>query len=392
MLLNDAGSAWLPGTPPGSGSASNSQCVLSGAGSSVAISGNNLLVTYNVQFKPGFAGAKTIWTNAYSVSSGLGSAWQSSLGGTALSWTVPVPAVPSLVSFSPASGTGTSQAFTAIYSSPAGAADILAVQVLINSSLSASGGCYLRYDKNSAQFMLLNDAGNAWLPGTPPGSGSVSNSQCTLSGVGSSVTISGNNLAVIYTVQFKPAFAGAKTLWTNAYSVSSGLGSAWQSSVGGSTLSWTVPAIVPSLVSFSPVSGSGTSQAFTAVYSSPAGGADILAVQVLINSSLSASGDCYLRYDKNSGQFMLLNDAGTAWLPGTPPGSGSASNSQCLLSGAGSSVTISGNNLAVTYNVQFKPAFAGAKTIWTNAYSVSSGLGSTWQSSVGGVALTWIAN
>ncbi len=52
----------------------------------------------------------------------------------------------------------------------------------------------------------------------------------------------------------------------------------------------TVP-IVPALVSFSPVSGSGTSQAFTVGYSSPAGGADILAVQVLINSSLSASGD-----------------------------------------------------------------------------------------------------
>jgi hypothetical protein len=46
----------------------------------------------------------------------------------------------------------------------------------------------------------------------------------------------------------------------------------------------------------------------------------------------------------------------------------------------------------VVYNIQFRPAFAGTKTIWTNAYSKSSDLGSAFESNVGGVNLSWSVN
>ena len=400
LLLNDAGNAWLtPGAGAGSGSVSNSQCTVLGSGSSATISGNQLTVGYNIQFKAAFAGAKTIWTNAYSVSSGLGSAFQSNVGGVNLTWTVTggAPVIPTVVSFSPQSGVGISQAFTAVYSSTVGGGDILATQVLVSATGSSANSCYFGYDKNSNSFLLLNDAGNAWLtPGAARGSGSVSNSQCTVLGSGSSATISGNQLTVGYNIQFKAAFAGAKTIWTNAYSVSSGLGSAFQSNVGGVNLTWTVTGgapVIPTVVSFSPQSGVGISQAFTAVYSSTVGGGDILATQVLVSATGSSANSCYFGYDKNSNSFLLLNDAGNAWLtPGAAPGSGSVSNSQCTVLGSGSSATISGNQLTVGYNIQFKAAFAGAKTIWTNAYSVSSGLGSAFQSNVGGVNLAWTVN
>ena len=206
------------------------------------VSGNNLIVTYNIQFNSSFAGIKTIWTNAYSATSLLGSPFQSAIGATTLSWTVPGATIPSLVSFSPESGSGIAQSFTAVYSSPVGGGDILSTQVLFNAIFTASNSCYFGYDRNSNRFLLLNDAGTAWLAGgAAPGSGSVSNSQCTILGNASSATISGNNLTVIYNVQFAPAFAGAKTIWTNSYSASSLLGSAWQSSVSGPTLTWTVP-------------------------------------------------------------------------------------------------------------------------------------------------------
>jgi hypothetical protein len=67
-------------------------------------------------------------------------------------------------------------------------------------------------------------------------------------------------------------------------------------------------------------------------------------------------------------------------------------NNQCAILGAGSSATVFGNQLTVVYNIQFKPAFAGTKTIWTNAYSVISGLGSPFQSNAGGVNLSWTVN
>ena len=121
------------------------------------------------------------------------------------------------------------------------------------------------------------------------------------------------------------------------------------------------------------------------------GGSDILSTKVVINSTLTSVQSCYFGYERNSNRFLLLNDAGTAWLSqAVSPGSGSVSNSQCTILGSGSSTTISGNNLTVIYNVQFQPTFAGVKMIWTNAYSASSGLGSPFQSSVAGAALTWI--
>jgi len=396
LLLNDAGTAWLPtGIPAGSGSLSNSQCTVLGSGSSGGVSGNQLTVTYNIQFQPGFAGEKTIWTNAYSASSGLGSAWQSNTGGVTFSWTIgsPAPIVPTLISFTPQSGSGLSQAFTAVYSSSAGGGDIVATQVLINSSMASAQSCYFGYAGGN-QFLLLNDAGTAWLPTTiTAGSGSLTNSQCTILGSGSSASISGNQLTVIYNIQFQAGFAGQKIIWTNAYSSASGLGSAWQSNTGGADFSWTIGSssapTAPTLVSFAPVSGSGLTQAFTAVYSSSAGGGDIFATQVLINSSMASAQSCYFGY-AGGNQFLLLNDAGTAWLPTTiTSASGTLSNSQCTILGSGSSASIAGNQLTVIYNIQFQAGFAGQKTIWTNAYSSASGLGSAWQSNTGGANFSW---
>ncbi len=268
--MNDAATAWLPSIPAGSGSVSNSQCTLLGSGSSASISGNQVTRTYNIQFQAAFAGEKTLWTNAYSASSGLGSTWPSTL---IFSWTVSTatPIVPTLVSFSPASGSGSAQAFSAVYSSAAGGGDIDSVELLINSVFNSPHSCFLGYSKG--QFLLLNDAGTAWLAAISAGSGSVSNSQCTLLGSGSGLSVSGNQATFVFNLQFQAAFAGQKSMWTNAYSASSGLGSAWPST---QSLSWTVSTSAPV----------GSVQAFTAVYSSTAGGGDIDAVQILWNPVL----------------------------------------------------------------------------------------------------------
>jgi hypothetical protein len=66
--------------------------------------------------------------------------------------------------------------------------------------------------------------------------------------------------------------------------------------------------------------------------------------------------------------LYLLNDTGTGWLgPLTLGSSTTAQNSQCLLSEAGSSATLSGPNLTLRLSLTFKPAFTGTKTIYVVA-------------------------
>jgi hypothetical protein len=149
--------------------------------------------------------------------------------------------IPELVSFMPTSGSGQSQVFTAIYRSSAGGGDVMSTQVMVNSELSPPNSCYFGYDKGRNEFLLLEDSGSGWMKnGAAPGSGTVSNSQCTIDGKRSSATVTGDDLTVIYDVQFKPSFAGPKKVWTNAYSLQSGTGSPWTSEIGGATLAWTV--------------------------------------------------------------------------------------------------------------------------------------------------------
>ena len=80
-----------------------------------------------------------------------------------------------------------------------------------------------------------------------------------------------------------------------------------------------------------------------------------MSTQVLIGASFSSVQSCYLGFDAIGKQFLLLNDAGNAWLSGVAPGGGSIGNSQCTVLGSGSSVALSGNQLTLTYNVQFQP-------------------------------------
>ena len=150
-------------------------------------------------------------------------------------------AVPSLTSFSPASGSGLNAVFTETFTSPAGPGDILSAQVVVSNTLVPRHSCFFGYDKTRNEFLLLKDEGDGWLPtGVVPGSGSVQNGQCTLLGQDSSVVTSGSNVTLTYHIQFKPSFSGDKTIWTNAYSVSSGKGSPWVSKAGDRELTWQV--------------------------------------------------------------------------------------------------------------------------------------------------------
>jgi hypothetical protein len=135
----------------------------------------------------------------------------------------------------------------------------------------------------------------------------------------------------------------------------------------------------PSNISVSPSSGSGLTQPFTWTVSSPSGYSNLSDVYALLNTSVSGANACYIRYNRPSNLLYLADNSGANWSAGFVPGSGgSASNSQCNISGSGSSVSGNGNQLAVTVPVTFQASFAGMKSNYLIAYD-NAGLNSTWQ-------------
>ncbi len=118
------------------------------------------------------------------------------------------------VSISPSSGGGMSVTFSAVFGDSAGYSDVSGANILVASTLSTQNACWVRYVGSNQSLYLENDSGSALLGPVKAGaSSSVSNSQCTLNGLGSSVSGSGDTLTVQPDVNFTAAFSGAKTLY-----------------------------------------------------------------------------------------------------------------------------------------------------------------------------------
>ncbi|HEV3333760.1 MAG TPA: DUF4082 domain-containing protein [Bryobacteraceae bacterium] len=135
---------------------------------------------------------------------------------------------------------------------------------------------------------------------------------------------------------------------------------------------------LPITVSVTPNSGSGAVQVFSFQVSDPSGASDVATVSTLFNSTLSLTSACAVTYNPSQNSLVLLTDAGTLPVNSITPGNGSQQNSQCVLSGAGSSVTATGTQL--TLNLAL--TFTGAASENQNVYSYVQSVGGTntgWQ-------------
>jgi hypothetical protein len=102
------------------------------------------------------------------------------------------------------------------------------LNILINDYLDGRHACYLAYSRPLGVLYLVNDPGNALLPELYLGSaGSVSNSQCTVYGTGSSATGSGTTLTLTVNLAFSASFVGDRIIYLAARDVGAG-NSGWQ--------------------------------------------------------------------------------------------------------------------------------------------------------------------
>jgi hypothetical protein len=347
-------------------------------------------------------------------------------------------------------GNGFTQTFTFSYYSQGGADWLSDVRVVVNTTLSPVNACYVQYVRANNTLYLFNDAYNGLAGQLVVGSaGTMSNSQCTISGSGSSAIASGNTLTLNLTLTFAQSFLDPKTIWGLAIDQGD-LNSGWvqmgtwtpgpetalrfavqpsggpqgvaippvrvqvvdlrgspvpgsrvpvtlnssvtQAAVDGvatfSGMVFTTPGtyridatspglaaalsdpitiggVTPTSDSVTPGSGSGLSQTFAFQYSSPSTAFWLSDVRVVVNSALSPVNACYVQYERATQILYLFNDAYTGLAGQVVAGTaGIVSNSQCTISGSGSSASISGNTLTLNLAVTFAGSFLGSRSIW----------------------------
>ncbi len=346
-------------TPGGTGTLSNSQCSVPASSASVSVSGNTVSLTATINFLPSFAGPKNIYANISNTSYVEGS-WQQ-IG----TWTVTAPTGNSII-INPSSGSGSTQTFTASFTSTNQSQE----HFFFNSSLNGTNSCYLVYDRPSNLLYIIEDQGtNPHQAITPGGSGTLSNSQCSVPASSASVSVAGNTVTVTATITFTPAFAGPKNIYANI-SNTSYIEGAWQQ-IG----SWTVTAPTGNSITITPSSGIGLTQTFSASYTST----DQRQEHFFFNNSLNGTNSCYLVYDRVSNVLYIIEDQGTnPHQSVTPGGSGTLSNSQCSVPASSASVSVSGNTVTVTATITFAPSFIGLRNIYANITN-TSGVEGTWQ-------------
>jgi hypothetical protein len=225
-LENDAGTGLLGPLALGTaGMLSNSQCTLIAAGTTVVGSGATLTLNLAVSASSSFLGTRNIYILAQD-SEGSSSGWQNRGA-----WTPIGPdTAPTADSVTPTPASGASQTFSLGYSSQNGKGytDLTWVSALFNWEQSGTNGCYVRYYQPANLLYLRNDAGTADLgPLTPGSAGTLSNSQCTVHGPGTTVSGSGNTLLLNLSLSASGGFVGPKIIYMWVID-SEGSTSGWQ--------------------------------------------------------------------------------------------------------------------------------------------------------------------
>jgi RHS repeat-associated protein len=299
------------------------------------------------------------------------------------------------VSVSPGVGSGLTQTFVFTFQDPNGYSDLTVLDVLINNYLDGVGACYFAWvpaGASAGYVYLVDDAGDGgYVSGSPmyvPTSNSLTNSQCTISGPGSSVTASGNTLTLTLAITFKAAFAGNRIFYMAARSNTQNSG--WQA-LG----TWNVPGAAPTgpgVSGVSPGRSTTTGQTYTFTFTDTNGYADLNVLDILTNSFLDGISACYVAYvptGATTGYLYMVDDAGDGgYVSGSPmllSSGGTLQNSQCSISTAGSSASADANMLHLNLAISFKAAFAGNQVFYLAARNNGTG-NSGWQA-VGSVTV-----
>jgi hypothetical protein len=279
------------------------------------------------------------------------------------------------VSVTPNGGTSASATFQYTFSSQNGVGDIKTLFLQTATISAYPSSCGMMYDAIHNQLFLVKDDASGWLgPITPGAATTLSNSQCTVGGTGSSVVPTASNIVIVVPITFAPAYGGAKNIFMRGINLA-GIDSGWQQKG-----TWTpnALAVAPTVASVTPNTGAGSTQTFQYSYTDVNGFRDVRTAFANINTSSNYPGSCAIMFDAPSNGIFLVKDDASGWLGPIKLGSASTlQNSQCSISGSASSVTGLGNNLTLNVAYTFAPTYIGTKNIFARAINLV-GIDSGW--------------
>ncbi|MFN0101992.1 MAG: hypothetical protein ACKV2U_07875 [Bryobacteraceae bacterium] len=258
-------------------------------------------------------------------------------------------------------------------SDPDGGANVSQLNVIVGREFGNLRSCYFHWTKWNNTFYLNNGlygGSEAWLPlflGTG-GTGDVESENCKIYRSGTATAVSGAAFELTVDIEMRAALGGTLNIWTwgrDNDMVEIGwehVGTYTPTNVGGPT--------AITLLNGPP--GSSTVQ-FQYHVTDPDGGRNMFQLNTMVNTSFGNVGGCYFVVQTLHNQVWLNNGKAPPlenWDyfsldSGTPT---SISSDFCTITVAGTGHAPLGsdpNKLAITINVQFKPAMAGSgKQVW----------------------------
>lgn len=385
-LYNDALTVLQGPLAAGSGGTlQNSQCILSGTGSGVSAEiGTDMSLNMRMTMQ-GLYASTTEKIYFWAVDKqNLGTGWVQTG-----SWVLGAPVgsqAPTVVSGTPTNPTTSPQTFTFTVRDNNGSANLDRVYFLVNTTATTPvNSCHGFYDRaTNGLYLYNNDYSVLQGPLTLGTSGTLSNNQCSVNGLTSSL-VSGAGTDVVFNLGMS-LLGSYATSTQNIYIWAvdkEGNGTGW---VQTGTWGNAGAPVAPTFVSGTPSNPSGSPQTFALVARDGNGYSDISRMYFVVNTTATVpTNSCHGFYDRATGAFYLYNDALTVLQgPLTPGVAGTLSNSQCSINGALSTVSGSGTDLTVTLTMSLLGSYgAGQQKLFTWTVD-NAGTGTGWQ-----LASTW---
>jgi len=359
-LVDDAGTDYVGSCTPGVAEVlANTQGMLDCRLTTVSGAGNDLTVNWNITPKAGFAGTKNLYMFARDTAdSTVG--WEDKGGWTITSSGVVAPSLGALTPSVVASGENVAQSFSTVYSDGDGFRDLKHVYLKVGS---LTDGIVAVYSRTTNQLYLVNDAGTEYVGSCTPGAAEIlTNTQGTLDCGLTTVSGTGNDLTVNWNITPKAGYAGTKSLYLFARDTADST-AGWEDKGG-----WTITSsgvVTPALGTLTPsvvASATNVGQSFSAVYSDGDGCRDLKHVYLKVGSLMNG---IVAIYSRTTNQAYLVNDAGTDYVGSCTPGvSEVLANTQGTLDCGLTTVSGTGNNLTVNWNITPKAGFAGTKSLY----------------------------
>jgi len=329
----------------------------------VGVSGDSLSVAWNITPSSALGGVE--YTYIQAADAVATTAWN-----TSGKWTISVPGayLTSVTPKSLATNAGVETPVTALYGDGGGFAALTKVQICLGGLTYPSTSLYAAY-LPATNLLYLYNASNVAVGGFAPGSANV-----ITTGLGSldcaktTVTGSGDNLSVVWSIAPSAALAGTRHVYLQA--ADAGATSSW-----GNFGIWTVATPLPSVVGLTPASLSGdagSSGTLTATYADSAGYGTLTKVQVCLGGLTYPATSLYAAYFPGTNLLYLYNASNVA-VGGFAPGSNNVITTPLgSLNCAATTVSGSGDTLTVAWSITPGTALSGTQNLYLQSADAES--------------------